>query len=142
MMTDKDLKIIALLRLKEAKVLYKNGLYDGAAYLCGYVVETALKARICKHLNTSQYPDDGNFKTIFSSHDFDRLLLLSGLSQEISLNNVSNQKLFQNWSLLTVWRPDRRYIPKGTYKKEDVRRMFKALEEKNTGFLVWVRKLW
>jgi HEPN domain-containing protein len=142
MITHKNLKSIAFMRLKEAKVLYKNKLYDGAAYLCGYVVEAALKARICKNLNIKSYPDDGNLKTIFSSHDFDRLLLLSGLSEEISLSNKRNQQLFQNWSLLTAWRPERRYIPKGTHKKEDLKSMFKALEDRKSGFLTWIKKSW
>ena len=131
-----------MIRLKEAKVLYEHNLYDGAAYLCGYVVEAALKAIICKNLNIEQYPDDGTMKTIFSSHDFDRLLLLSGLSKEINLSNTRNLKLFQNWSLLTEWRPDRRYIPTGTYKKEQIRDMFKALEDKQTGLLTYIKKLW
>ena len=142
MITYKDLKCIAMIRLKEARVLYRHKLYDGAAYLCGYVVEAALKARICKNLNIEQYPDDGTMKTIFSSHDFDRLLLLSGLSKEISLSNTRNQRLFQNWSLLTAWKPDRRYIPAGTYNKEQLRDMFKALEDKHAGLLPWITKLW
>ena len=70
----KDLKLIAETRLEEAKVLYGSHLYDGAAYICGYVVETALKARICKNLRIKEYPDDGKDKQIFSSHDFDRPL--------------------------------------------------------------------
>ena len=45
-----DLKKISKTRLKEAKTLCDNKLYDGAMYLYGYVIETALKARICKVL--------------------------------------------------------------------------------------------
>jgi len=136
-----DLKIIAEIRLKEAKVLYKNRLYDGAGYLCGYVVETALKARICKNLKIKDYPDDGKDKNVFSSHDFDRLLLLSGLHKKISLGNKKNKKLVENWSLLTSWKPEKRYLL-GVYKKLDVEDLFKALEDTKFGFFVWIKKIW
>ncbi len=80
-----DLKRISLTRFKEAKLLRDNGYYDGAVYLCGYVVETALKARICKHLKQNHYHDSGQHKQVFLSHEFDRLLILSGLSDQINI---------------------------------------------------------
>lgn len=136
-----DLKLIAETRLKEANALYKADFYDGAAYICGYVVETALKARICKNLKIKEYPDDGKEKQIFSSHDFDRLLLLGGLQNRISLSNKRTKKLFENWSLLTNWRPERRYTL-GVYKKEDVEDLLKALESGQYGFFNWIKKIW
>jgi len=136
-----DLKSIAETRLQEAKALHKAGLYDGAAYICGYVVETALKARICKNLKIKDYPDDGKEKQIFSSHDFDRLLLLSGLQNKIGLGNKRTKKLFENWSLLTTWRPERRYTL-GTYNKQDVKGLLEALETGKYGFFNWIKKLW
>ncbi|MFA6198196.1 MAG: HEPN domain-containing protein [Patescibacteria group bacterium] len=136
-----DLKLIAETRLKEAKALKKSRLYDGAAYICGYVVETALKARICKNLKVKEYPDDGKEKQIFSSHDFDRLLLLSGLQNSISLANRRNKKLFENWSLLTKWKPERRYTL-GEYGKKDVEELLVALEVGKFGFFSWIKKRW
>ncbi len=140
-----DLKLIAITRLKEAKILYKSGLYDGAAYLCGYVVEASLKATICKNLKISEYPDDDsnikNAKTIFYSHDFDRLLLLAGLQRNMSLTNRRNKELFKNWSLLTRWKPDHRYVIK-EYTKAEVRDLLSALENKPSGFFTWIQKRW
>ena len=46
MPTRDELKALSRTRLKEAKTRYDGGLYDGASYLAGYVVELALKARI------------------------------------------------------------------------------------------------
>lgn len=137
-----DLKIIAETRLKEAKILYRNKLYDGAVYLCGYVVETSLKARICKHLNIPEYLDDGSHKQVFSSHDFDRLLILSGLSNEISLANAKNKKLFTNWSTLTSWKPESRYTSIGTYSQQDALNIIRALTNKRWGFLNWIKNIW
>jgi hypothetical protein len=136
-----DLKLIAGTRLKEATALYKADLYDGAAYICGYVVETALKARICKNLKIKEYPDDGKEKQIFSSHDFDRLLLLGGLQNRINLSNKRTKKLFENWSLLTNWRPERRYTL-GGYDKQAVKDLLDALEKGQYGFFNWIKKLW
>ncbi|NLJ29092.1 MAG: HEPN domain-containing protein [Deltaproteobacteria bacterium] len=45
-----DLRKIAQARFKDADVLLKAWRYDGAIYLCGYAIELALKARICKIL--------------------------------------------------------------------------------------------
>jgi hypothetical protein len=55
--TRDQLKALALLRLEEAETLFKAELYDGAVYLCGYVVELGLKARICALLGVLEYPE-------------------------------------------------------------------------------------
>lgn len=134
-----DLQILAESRLKEAKVLYRNKLYDGAAYLCGYVIELSLKARICKHLGLQEYPDDGNYKTIFSSHDYDRLLLLAGLKDQIT---ITNPTLFTNYSILTKWKPENRYMTIGTYNQQDVKEMLDALNKGKWGVYRWIKTLW
>jgi len=56
---------LAALRLCEAEALFAAGLYDGSAYLCGYVVELALKARICRLLDVNKYPDSGKFRQAY-----------------------------------------------------------------------------
>ncbi len=48
MNTPLEIKEIAWKRLEEAKVLYRNKMYDGAFYLAGYSVELMLKAKICE----------------------------------------------------------------------------------------------
>lgn len=58
MPTRKELQDLAEIRLQEAKVLFEKEFYDGARYLAGYVIELALKARICKILDLDQYPPD------------------------------------------------------------------------------------
>jgi hypothetical protein len=108
MATRRDLKDLALLRLREAEALFAAGLYDGSAYLCGYVVELALKARICRLLGTSDYPSTGEYKRVYAVHDLDQLLFLAGLRAKM---NVSNQPLFTNWSLVVPWNPERRSDP-------------------------------
>ena len=57
-----ELKALAATRLLEAKSLFNKRLYDGACYLAGYVVELALKARICKTLDLAGYPNQGRYQ--------------------------------------------------------------------------------
>src|SRR2546430_6318938 len=59
MITRSDLQKIARARLRDVEVLYRSRRYDGAIYLCGYAVEIALKARICKTLSWLGYPSTG-----------------------------------------------------------------------------------
>ena len=67
MLTVSELSSIARARLKDASALVSKGRYDGAAYVCGYAVEIALKARIVKTLKWSGFPaDGGEFKDLKS----------------------------------------------------------------------------
>ena len=77
MATSKELQELAQLRLREAEALYAAGFYDGCVYLCGYVVELALKACICATLAIPGYPDTRPFLT----HDFKELTLFAGLQK-------------------------------------------------------------
>jgi HEPN domain-containing protein len=132
-----DLKTLAKLRLQEAEHLYKEGLYDGCVYLCGYVVEFALKARICKVLGLSDYPEDlKGFKT----HNFDELKVIAGLKEIITI--AKNTALFNNWSTATKWKPEQRYLPLGTFSAKDARDVLSSIEDKPDGVLTWLSKRW
>lgn len=50
MITASALTRLARARLADARALLQAKRYDGAVYLGGYVVEMALKARICRTL--------------------------------------------------------------------------------------------
>ena len=49
MISFQELKKISRTRMKDAQILFNNKSYDGALYLCGYTVEIALKAIVCKY---------------------------------------------------------------------------------------------
>jgi hypothetical protein len=138
MPSKKELKAISLMRLKEAKMLYNNKLYDGALYLSGYVIETALKARICKILDVD-YPDK---ETSFKTHSIDLLVKLGGLTNMLDqkLNNDVNFKA--NWSLIRPWKPEFRYNPIGASSQIKVQEVISALEDKNDGVLTWLKTKW
>ena len=89
---------------------------DGAVYLAGYVVEIALKARICRTLKWRGFPETGaefkNFQS-FKVHDLDVLLTLTGLEPRIKA------KYFAEWSVVAEWNPEARYKAPGMTTKAD-----------------------
>jgi hypothetical protein len=109
--TSAALRKIARARLKDAAVLEREKRYDGAVYLCGYVIEIGLKARICQSLRWSGFPTtkkEFEGYQSFRTHDLDRLLHLSGAEPKIRANHLAE------WSVVVRWEPEARYNPVGT----------------------------
>lgn len=118
-----ELEDIAKARIKDADALLKARRYDGAIYLCGYAVEIALKARICKTLGWPGYPSSGREFTKYQSfrtHDLDVLLSLSGSEQDVKAN------LFAEWSAVAEWDPEIRYKPVGSATKKATELMIES----------------
>lgn len=139
MATRRELKDLALLRLREAEALFAAELYDGAVYLCGYAVELALKARICRLLGTDEYPSTGEYKRVYAVHDLRQLLFLAGLSSKM---NAGNQPLFANWSVTAPWDPESRYRPAGSVSRQDALEILNAIRDPRDGVLRWLKKQW
>ncbi len=121
-----ELNRIAQARLDDAKALLTAGRHDGATYLCGYAVEVALKARICRTLNWSEFPSTGGeFQAYrsFQTHELDVLLRLSG--QEATVKDQH----FTDWNTVAVWKPESRYNVVGTAQKSDAEAMIRAAEQ-------------
>jgi len=111
--------------LEESKLLFKAHRYDGAAYLCGYAVELALKARICATLKWSGFPESSNeFHSYqsFKTHNLDVLLHLSGREQQIK------SKSLIAWSAIAAWEPETRYTRIGTASEAGIRSMISSVE--------------
>lgn len=101
-----DLKRIAKERLADAETLFDAGRFDGATYLCGYVMEIILKLRICKTLRWEGFPESKReFEkySSFKTHDFDSLLHLSGAEDKVK------QLYLSEWSTVKTWTPELRY---------------------------------
>jgi HEPN domain-containing protein len=142
MPTKIELREMAKTRLKEAKVLYDNGLYDGACYLAGYVIELALKARICKLLDINDYPPNGDISRAYKIHDLDQLLRLAGLENKFNTAKLANPNLLANWSLISLWNEQYRYRPIGTSIKVNTEHIINALEDSTDGVLTWIKSRW
>ena len=120
MLSRSELWDIARTRLKDADVLVNSQRYHGAIYVCGYAVELALKAKICRTLKWKGYPSTRaefqDFQT-FRTHNLDVLLKLSGAEDKIKTG------LFPEWSAVANWEPDVRYQPVGSATKEGAKLM-------------------
>jgi len=129
------------LRLREAEALFTAGLYDGCAYLCGYVVELALKARICATLDLNEYPEkvSRRLKEAFWTHDFDDLKLLAGMENELSANHPD---VWANWSIASKWNPNWRYEPEGSYDKVTAEEILNAIRARPDGVLECLSSRW
>jgi hypothetical protein len=120
-----DLLAIAQAKLNDATVLFINGRTAGAEYVCGYAVELVLKARICKTLNWSGFPEKRiefeNYAS-FRTHKLDVLLALSGEEQRIKADHILE------WSHVAKWNPEVRYSTTGTASRDDVALMISSTE--------------
>lgn len=111
MLTVKQLREIARERIKDAEALFSAERYEGAMYICGYAVEIALKARICKTLHWPDFPQsDKEFSqnpkySPFKKHQLNLLLSYSG--REDQIRNRFNAQ----WFLVDSWDPQSRYNP-------------------------------
>jgi hypothetical protein len=86
MIAKNDLKTMANDRLQDAEILHRGGRHAGAIYLCGYAMELALKARICKTLKWTEFPETNKEFQDFQSfkvHKLDILLKLSGVKAKV-----------------------------------------------------------
>jgi HEPN domain-containing protein len=123
MISRTELRKIARGRLRDAEVLLHFRRYDGAVYLCGYAVECALKARICRTLRWPEFPSTrGEFQNLqtFKTHDLDLLLGLTGREARIKT------RLLYEWSVIAQWDPEVRYKPMGSAKRVDAEMMISS----------------
>lgn len=112
-------------RLEDAKLLYKEGRFDGAYYVCGYAVELKLKKQICLTLGWEGYPESKNeFEHLssFKTHNLDILLRLSGVEMRLKRN------MDFDWSTVSSWKPEARYSW-GSQTEQSAQEMIKASEE-------------
>ena len=124
--TPQALKKLARSRLQESEILFSHGKYDAAVYLCGYAVELALKARICKTLKWSQFPAASikNPQT-FKTHHLETLLGLSGIEDKVKLTYHAE------WTMITQtikWDPEIRYDKIGSQNRIDAENMLNSVK--------------
>jgi HEPN domain-containing protein len=118
-----DLRNIARARLRDAEILLSAQRYDGAVYLCGYSVEIALKARTCRALGWSEFPETSRDFEGYQSlrtHRLDVLLHFSGAEARIK------RRFMAEWSIVAMWEPDARYRRVGTASVADAADMIRA----------------
>ncbi len=137
-MNRNDLKLLAVTRLREAKVLLANGEYSGAYYLAGYVVECALKACIAKRTKRHDFPAK---KTVNDSwtHDLVQLVGPAGLVISLAAEIKADQVFSRNWANVIRWKEDSRYVINDKREAVD---LITAISDRRHGVLRWLKRHW
>jgi HEPN domain-containing protein len=134
-----DFQELAELHLQHARALLDAKLYSGAYYMCGYAVECALKACICKKTNQFDFfvsPDEARSAW---SHDFNRLVKVAGLENEMSAARAADAQLDLNWKSVENWSPASRYEQQDP---RDAGELFAAVSDPEHGVVSCIRQLW
>ncbi len=140
-----DIEILALSKLVDAECLSDNGRADGAYYLAGYCIELLLKARVCKTLGIPDFfnfgsstkkklKNEGNLAKPYKVHDFEQLLVLSGIYNDFE-QELTNDPLFKaHWSVVSKWNEDCRYLT--GQNPQDVKDFLTSVKE----IAQWIQK--
>lgn len=144
-----DIRALAWQRLKEAKVLHKNKMFDGAFYLAGYSVELMLKAKICENWGIPNLLDNDDkngsndiskIRQIVKTHKLAILLIISGLKVKFDIEKATNKNFFKANSLLfEKWSEQVRYSTLGTIEDNEVKDLISLLNN-SQGLLKWIEK--
>ena len=136
-MKRRDLKNLALTRLKEVEVLLKNRQDSGAYYLSGYVIECALKACIAKQTRQFDFPDK---KTVMDSytHDLEKLVKVAKLDKQLKLR-LNDPDFLTRWSVVKDWSEESRYQK---HNREEAIDIYSAITDPNHGVLQWLQQHW
>ncbi len=150
MTNPEEIKNLAMQRLEEARILFRNGMSDGAFYLAGYSVELMLKAKICERLGIPNLFDEshpnnktisgiGELRKILKTHNLFILLIISGLKTKFDDEKATNKELAKANSLLfNAWDENARYKPCGYMLDKDVEKLLNLLTGVK-GILTWIK---
>jgi hypothetical protein len=121
-------------RLNDAAVLIDGGRHASAIAMGLYALEISLKIAICRRLDLEALPSE------FQIHDFEGLLVLSGLSRRLKSPDHANVK--KNWDFLTgkyhsAQVNELRYS-RGKFSARQSKDVLKRLQDPDAGVLPWV----
>jgi hypothetical protein len=134
-----DFEELAELHLQHAKALLDAQLYSGAYYMCGYVVECALKACICKRTDQyAFYPHPKEAQKAWS-HKFKDLISLADIGERIEEDRRADDILDIYWKAVEGWSEGSRYEPRGQKVTED---LLAAVSDPAHGVLSCLRRFW
>ena len=145
-----DLQTLTKQRLDDAGALLTLHFPDAAFYLAGYSIECALKAVVCKTLDQDDFyePDRSNKATRyvqerilreFKTHNYNDLLVLSGLSAKFEVARDADPALYLAWIEIeeAAWTEQYRY-QLGTKSIQNVSDFITAVKT----LIVWISRYW
>lgn len=137
--TRADFQQLAEIRIKEAKALLDQGLWDGAYYLAGYAVEVALKACIIKMVMARDAFPERKFSENCWIHDLGKLLELADLRSAWTAATAADANLSVNWGIAKDWKEDKRYH---RITETEAKDLYAAVSDATHGVLTWIKTQW
>ena len=137
-MNRNDLRLLADIRLREAKLLLNQRLYDGAYYLTGYAIECGLKSCIAKKTRRHDFPDRRIVNDSYT-HDLDQLIRVSGLQRALELEIKRDKTFERNWATAKDWNENSRYL---RHDPSAAKNLYAAVADGKHGVLRWLRLHW
>jgi HEPN domain-containing protein len=134
-----DFRRLSEVHLEHAQVLLNAGLYSGAYYICGYVVECALKACICGRTSQFDFFSHPEVARKAWSHRFVNLIEVSGLEEDFTAARKADRALDVNWKSVDDWSEDSRYEPRGQKEAEG---LLAAVSDPEHGVLSCIKRFW
>lgn len=138
-MNRNDFRDLALIRLKEAKILLDNKGWEGAYYLCGYAVECGLKACIAKKTKEHDFPPPRATIEKYYTHDLDSLMKATGQDVQLKMDMAKDKDLELNWNLVVNWKEISRYEKHSDKEASD---LYSAIADSRHGVLEWIKQHW
>jgi hypothetical protein len=139
----KYLQNLAKTRLRDAQALLGRRRWSGAYYLCGSVIECALKACLLKYLGESDavFGKQGYLKDLVGcwTHDLVKLVNMAGLDTDFGVARGANPVLEANWGVTKDWKETSRYEEK---TEAETRALFEAVSQKPDGVFLWIQSRW
>ena len=126
-------------RLKDAQALLQAQRYSGAYYLCGYVIECALKACIAKQTQRFDFPPERKAVDAIYTHDLTKLINSAGLEVVFREDRQKDMKIERNWGEVKDWKETSRYEEYDQKKAQDI---YQAIADEKHGVLQWVKQRW
>ena len=136
----KEGKKLSLLRIKEAKILFKNSAYNGAYYLAGYSIEFALKACYCKTVTAQSFPPVKGIYNKLYDHNLNSLMDVSNVKKDFEKDAQENTTLQINWEIVKDWSVGSRYS--SNIKRKEAEAMISSVQNRSNGILTWIKKVW
>jgi HEPN domain-containing protein len=134
----KELQVLSRIRLREARGLAKLGMHDGAYYLAGYSIESALKACIAKKTRRHDFPDKKKADLSYT-HNLRDLLRVAGLQRAWEERRKRDATFRDNWDNVLSWTEQSRYH---TNDARMAKSLIDAVANPNNGVLRWIRLHW
>ncbi|MEF2552159.1 hypothetical protein VQ042_12415 [Aurantimonas sp. A2-1-M11] len=133
-----DLHGVAQARCDDAALLLSHHRWSSAYYLAGYSVELALKACIARQISADTIPDKAIIRDVYS-HEFMKLVSLSGLRGELRSAQDADHEFAANWAIASEWSPDARYR---SVAAAEAQFLIAAISNREHGVLGWIKQYW